>query len=307
MKTRIFLISLLFSAYLFGQSYQYKWITLYNTNPGKVMCFSPSSVGNRYASTALVKELKYRWGFNYHYWGNFKNATYYSRILDAGYDLQHIVIFIEPIFDTSSSIRNDNGGRNYPEVIGLQSNLVDQYPGAFAYMVDEPAYHNYYLDWLHTLKTKILTTSPISKYVITAFDEDGGTYDIMNDSYIYPNEIVCDAYGNDCFSEHCVTGEWDDFKDQYSTRFNYAWLATHRNLSGYQYYLPYAKNKGLKGVWLWQFNDSAPDDANIDQFAYYASQNGYLTFCGYQYVRDKIVDGFVTERQFVGPIYSSPF
>lgn len=289
MKKKIFLICLFFSAYLMGQpNYQYKWIPLYNTNPNKIMVFNPSKDGIlRYSSIALIKELRYRWGLNYHYWGNFKDTTYFNRIISAGYDLQHIIIFIEPL-------------KNNGTVYGLQSSLVSVYPHAFAYMVDEPAYNNYQTSWLVDVRDTIDAVSPESKYIITSFNNSRSTYNIMNNSRIYPDEIVCDRYDNTTIGIF-----WSILRSQYSSRFNYVWLATHRNLSTYSKYIHLASQMGL-GVWLWQFNDPVPDDANIDQFAYYASLNGFLTFDGYQYVRDRIVDGIVTQRQFVGPIYSRP-
>jgi hypothetical protein len=99
--------------------------------------------------------------------------------------------------------------------------------------------------------------------------------------------------------------DWTEMKDLFGNKFSLTWTSAYNDLSEYNQLLGHAKNLGLTGIWLYQYNEGVEaDDNNINSFCLAAVSGGFLN-ANYQQVRDCYIDGIFTNSQFVGPPYSS--
>lgn len=284
----IFLI--LFTGEKFSQnvSYVYSWYKYYEPVKGKIVGIWAHP--DRWADIQRLKDLKYRWGFNYITFGPQYSHDKFNMAKQVGYSPSTNIMIV---------LHQDY----YPE--------ATQYEKCWAYYLDEPADKQIPFDKVQTMRTFFKTYSPNSPFIISGYKRNSDLINYTNSladkvlfsSYIHWREVwgvwVSWPLNPD------QRDDWTDMRNLFGNKFSMTWINAYQDLSEYNQLLGHASNLGLEGIWLFQI-DTGPeaDDNNINSFCTAAVVGGYL-YPNYQQVRDCFIDGAFVSRQFVGPPYLS--
>jgi hypothetical protein len=288
----IFSLLILFMGELLSQNitYTYSWYKYYTPVEGKIIGIWPHL--NRWYDIEKLKELKYRWGFNYILFWEGLGQDELNRAKQIGYSPStNIMRIVEP--------------ENYQ--------AAGQYEQCWAYYVDEPADRQIPFTTVQTMKSWLNANFPIAPFIISGYKRNSDLINYTNSladivlfsSYVHWREVFGIWVSWPVNPDQ--RDDWTDMKNLFGNKFSMTWISAYSDLSEYEQLFGHAANLGLKGIWLYHYNvDLAADDDNdnINSFCEAAVNGGYLTV-DYQQVRDSYVNGVFTERQYVGPPYSS--
>lgn len=293
MKSKTILINItlfvLCSPHSFSQeaTYEFNWLKYYEAAEGKAVGIWPH--WNRWLEIERVKDLHYYKGFNYIFAYPDTNPPVYNNILAAGYEPSKIMVKIDY-----------EGKYTYP--------ATANFPQSWAYYVDEPADRNFPYTWLSEVKNFINTNFPGSRFAISGYKRNsqlvnygGLADDVMFSSYKHWWTIL-GIWVSCCPEDPDQRPDWSDMKNIFGNKFSMTWIGAHKDLNEYPQLLAYAKNLGLQSVWLYQHDEVWDDDNNIEQFLHNAALNGFMKVF-YRQVRDKIQNGQLISRQFLGQVY----
>jgi hypothetical protein len=271
-------------------TYTYSWYKYYTPIDGKVVGIWPNE--NRWNDIEKLKELKYRWGFNYILFWTGLGQNKFNMAKQIGYS---------PSTNIMRIVETDN----YLD--------ATQYDRCWAYYLDEPSDRQIPFGTVQTMKSWLKTSFPNSPFVISGYKRNS---DLINYTNSFADIVLFSAYIHwrqflGIWTSWPVDtdqrGDWTDMKNLFGNKFSMTWVSAYDDLSEYNQLLGHAENLGLDGIWLYYY-DSNPattdDNENINSFCEAAVNNGFLT-ANYQQVRDTYVDGVFIERQSVGPSYSS--
>lgn len=269
-------------------TYTYSWYKYYTPVNGKIIGIWPHP--DRYNDISRLKELKYKWGFSYVvYWFPMGNNAF-NLLKQVGYD-------------PGTNIMMNVEGSDYTNAA--------QYDKCWGYFLDEPEYKNISLSTVQTIKSWLNTNFPNVPFLSSGYKRDSYLKDL---TYNIADQVLFSAYIHwwevlGAWISWPVNpdqrDDWTDMKNLFGSKFTMTWISANQDLSEYNVLIGHALNLGLTGLWLYNDpNSPEVDDNNLETFCSNAADRGYLT-ANYQQVRDTYVDGVFTERQFVGPVYSS--
>ena len=288
----IILLFIVISAYgkIFPQSvtYVYNWYKYYEPVEGKIIGIWPHI--NRWNDIQKLKDLKYRWGFNYITFWPGLGPDKFDMIKQIGYSPSKNVMMIVEVDNFSNAA---------------------QYNNCWGYYLDEPADRNIPFNSVLTMKNWLKSKFPNALFIISGYKRNS---DLINYTNLLADKVLFSAYIHwRKFLWFWVSwpintdqrDDWTDMKKLFGNKFSMTWISAYSDLSEYGQLLGHAKNIGLEGVWLYQYSEGTEaDDNNINSFCNAAANNGFLK-PKYQQVRDSFVNGDFVSRQFVGPPYSS--
>lgn len=239
--------------------YIYYWeLERYETVPGKIVGIWPTV--RRWGTVSKLSELKNKWGFNYiaATLGWYPTFSPYVNAIAAGYQDTNIMgIGLDP-YDAA------------------YVTAVNSRPPLWGYYMDEPiTNHGVGAQVMMELASDFfLVNYPNSLFMSGETNTDYG-------SYIYHtiDKIFCTRYGRyGDLGDPDQRPLWDQFKQTFGTKFSMTWIAAHKDLSEYNDLLGHARNIGLNGVWLYQYQDSTDtySNDNISSFSYNAWMKGWL-------------------------------
>ena len=275
---------------LFSQNvtYVYNWFKYYEPVEGKIVGIWPHI--NRWNDIQKLKELKYRWGFNYiTFWPGLGHDKF-DMAKQEGYSPS---INMMMLLETSNYLDTKN------------------YDNFWAYYIDEPADRRIPFNTVQTMKIWLKNNFPNSLFVISGYKRD--SY-LINYTNLLADKVLFSAYIHwwkvfgwwvSWPTNTDQRGDWTDMKNLFGNKFSMTWISANNDMSEYGQLLNHAKNLGLQGIWLYQYSDGPEaDDNNLNSFCAAAANSGFLNI-KYQQVRDSYVNGVFTNRQFVGPSYTS--
>jgi hypothetical protein len=286
----MFLFLLLLNGEIFPQntSYVYSWYKYYEPVEGKIIGIWPHL--NRWNDIQKLKDLKYRWGFNYITFWTGLGHDKFNMANQIGYSpATNIMYLLEPDYYLDAA----------------------QFENCWAYYLDEPSERKIPFNKALTMKTWLKNNFPKSLFVTSGYKRNS---DLINYTNALADKILFSAYIHwwkflGIWISWPVNtdqrGDWTDMKNLFGNKFSMTWISANSDLSEYNQLLGHAKNLGLQGIWLYQYSEGPEaDDNNINTFCNAAAYSGFLQ-TKYQQVRDRYIDGVFADRQFVGPSYSS--
>lgn len=284
------LIIVLSTGQTFSQntSYVYSWYKYYEQVEGKIIGIWPHT--NRWSNIQKLKDLKYRWGFNYIAFWDDLGRDKFNMAKQAGYSpSKNIMRIIQPW--------------DYLDAV--------QYDTCWAYYLDEPADRKIPFNTVQTMQKWLKTNFHNSLFIISGYKRNS---DLINYTNSFADIVLFSSYQHwwKVFSfwvpwpvNTDQRSDWTDMKNLFGNKFSMTWVSANSDLTEYGQLLGHARNLGLKGVWLYQFSEGPEaDDNNINSFCNAAVNGGFLK-AKYQQVRDRYINGAFADRQFVGPAYSS--
>ena len=286
----VFSLLILFMGELLSQNitYTYSWYKYYNPVEGKIIGIWPHP--DRYNDISRLKELKYKWGFKYLvFWFPMGNNGF-NLLKQAGYEPE-------------TNIMTNVEGSDYTNAV--------QYDKCLGYFLDEPEYKDISLTTVQTIKIWFNTNFPNVPFISSGYKRNSYLKDLTNNivdqvlfsSYIHWWEVLGVWISWPVNPDQ--RDDWTDMKNLFGSKFTMTWVSANQDLSEYNDLIGHAANLGLTGLWLYNDpNSPEVDDNNLETFCSNAANRGYLTV-NYQQVRDSYVNGVFTERQYVGPPYSS--
>lgn len=266
------------------------WTKFYEVNENKIIGIWPHD--RRYDSVERLKELRYKWGYNYALLAMNKGMLHYNMLIDAGFDSLKIV----------RQINQDN----YVEVI-------ESVPAMWAYYIDEPSDRgdNFYL-W-EMGKNWINDNYPNAKIIISGYKRNNTLkeyVDELSDNVMFSSYkhwwnilgIWVPAYPEDPDQRK----DWKDMKDRFGDKFAFSWVGAHRDEKEYDDLLGKAENLYLDGVFLYQLqpHEAEVTDANLEKFSAAASNHNYLKTY-FQQTRNYFQDGVLVDTKNLGFPYLS--
>ena len=273
---------------LFPQNvtYVYNWYKYYEPVEGKIVGIWPP--GGIWNDIQLVKDVKYRWGFNY--------ITFWP-----GLELDKFNMAKQVGYLPSTSMM----------MIIEQSNYLDvaQYEECWAYYLDEPADRNIPFNTVQTMKVWLKTDYPNAPFIISGYKRNS---DLIHYTNLLADKVLFSSYIHwwkflGLWTSWPINidqrSDWTDMKNLFSNKFSMTWISKNDDLSEYIQLLNHAKNQGLEGIWLYHYSPDLVDEDNVNSFCEAAVSGGFLG-ANYQQVRDCYIDGDFASRQFVGPSYS---
>jgi hypothetical protein len=277
------------STELFSQNitYKYEWYKYYEPVEGKILGTLPHE--SRWNDIQKLKELKYRWGFNFILFsiGNGTNRLVIAK--QIGYlPSKNIVMSIEPNFYLEAA----------------------QYEECWGYYLDEPADRQIPFNTVQSMKSWLKTNFPNAPFIISGYKRNS---DLINYTNSLADQVLFSSYIHwwkflgvwvSWPTNTDQRSDWTDMKNLFGNRFSMTWISAEEDMSEYNQLLGHANNLGLEGIWLYQSNiGTEVDENNFTKFCDAAVSYRYLTE-NYQQVRDSYIDGNFVSRQFVGPFYS---
>jgi hypothetical protein len=277
---------------LFSQdvSYVYGWYKYYEPVEEKIVGIWPP--GGIWNDIQLVKELKYRWGFNYILFWSGLGIDKFNMAEQVGYlPLLSIMRIVEP--------------DNYLD--------VTEYDECWGYFLDEPADRPIPFSIVQNVKEYIKTNFPNAPFIISGYKRNS---DLINYTNLLADKVLFSSYKHwvHLYGDIWIPttnpdqrSDWTDMKNLFENKFSTTWVSANDDLSEYNRLLSHAQNLGLDGIWLYHYSPGLVDEDNVNSFCNAAVNSGFLR-ANYQQVRDRYVDGVFASRQFVGRSYSSiPF
>jgi len=289
-KIFLLLLLILFASKLFAQnvSYVYSWYKYYEPVEGKIVGIWPHL--NKWNDIQKLKDLKYKWGFNYiAFWPGLGHDKF-DMIKQTGYSPStNIMVLLEV--------------SNYHDAA--------QYEKCWGYYIDEPADRKIPFYSVLTMKNWLKSNFPNSPFIISGYKRNSDLINYTNslaDKVLFSSYIHWRKFLGIWISWPINTdqrSDWTDMKNLFGNKFSMTLISANDDLSEYNQLLGHAKNLGLTGVWLYQYSEGIEaNDDNINSFCNAAANNGFLS-AKFQQVRDRYISGIFAGRQFVGPIYSS--
>lgn len=283
---------LLFLIYSVGEifpqnvAYVYNWYKYYEPIEGKIVGILPHE--NKWNDIEKLKELKYRWGFNYIIFWTGLGHDKFNMAKQVGYlPSLSIMRIVEPV--------------DYLDAV--------QYDECWAYYLDEPADRNVPFNTVQTMKAWLKTCFPNASFIISGYKRN---FNLINYTNLLSDKVLFSSY----IHWRNILGvwiswpvdtdqrsDWTDMKNLFGNKFSMTWTSANSDLSEYNQLLGHALNLGLEGVWLYSLGQEA-DDNNFNSFCVAAVNSGFLN-ANYQQVRDCFIDGVFVSRQFVGSPYSA--
>jgi len=268
---------------LFPQNvnYVYNWYKYYEPVEGKIVGIWPHE--NRWTDIEKLKELKYRWGFNYIFFHTGLGQNKFNMAKQIGYT---------PLTNIMTNV-----------------DYADQYEECWAYYFDEPADRSIPFNTVQTVKDWIKSYFPNAPFVISGYKRNS---DLINYTNLLADKVLFSSYihwwkflgiWTSWPTNTDQRDDWTDMKNLFGNKFSMTWVSTNNDLSEYGQLLGHAQNLGLAGIWLYGLEQEA-DDNNLNSFCNAAVNCGFLS-TKYQQVRDCYINGVFANRQFVGPVYSS--
>ena len=288
--SRLFFIHLFFSSMLLSQtSVEYDWTKYYDPINNKIIGIWPHDI--RYSDLSLLKELKYRWGFNNILLQEKRGFEDYKMILKAGYDSSKIMRHL---------------------TMDTYQKKVNEVPEMWAYYIDEPADRGENLTVWTSITDWIRNKYPNTQIVISGYKRDSFLKDFVNtiaDHVMYSSYKHWWQVFGIWFSwpeNPDQRSSWIDMKNIFGSKFSLTWVGAHKDLLEYDNLLGKAKDLGLNGVFLFQHrpHEEEVNDNNLESFSDAASKYGFLNKL-YQQVRNLYMDGAFINKKFVGPTYLS--
>lgn len=268
-----------------------KWEKYFTADENKVIGIWAH--GERASNIRLLKDLKYKWGFNFIVSIPTDNPPWLQNVMEAGFDSNHVMMQIQP-----------TGELTYDKIVN--------YPRVWGYYIDEPADRGYSESSMAAARNAVQTYSPNSKFVISGYKRNDLFKHYANN---YSDLVYFSSYKHwwkifGIWTSCCPVDtdqrpDWSNMQGLFSGKFNATWIGAHQDMSEYPNLLGHAKNLGLNGVWFYQVEEPDHDFGNTLLFCEAAAANGFMT-TEYQQVRYKYSDGQLVSRQFVGPMYSGP-
>lgn len=270
-------------------SYQYTWTKYYVANEGKIIGVWPHN--NRYTEISKLKELKYRWGFNF--------LVFYS-----GYNLAKFQMARE-VFPPDENIMM--------QILFEDYGRTAMFDSCWAYYLDEPADRNYGFNSVQLIKNWYSAAYPNSPFVISGYKRNSN---LINFTNAFADKTTFSAYKHwwellfwwvSCCPENPdQRSDWTDMQNLFGSKFTTTWISSQFDQAEYPQLLGHAKNLGLEGVWLYALEpyDNEADDVNLESFSNAAANNNFLT-AFYRQARDIYIDENFSLRQYVGPSYES--
>lgn len=269
-------------------TYIYSWYKYYEPVDGKIIGIWPHK--NRWNFQKL-KELKYRWGFNYiTFWPLLYGRDKFDTLKQLGYNPLTNMMMILQIGNFQDAAKYEN---------------------CWGYFLDEPSDRRIPFHSVQNMRTWLKKKFPTGLFIISGYKRNS---DFINYTNSFADIVTFSAY----IHWRKVLGiwiswpintdqrsDWTDMKNLFGNKFSMTWVSANNDLSEYSRLLGHAKNLDLKGVWLYQWSDGPEaDDNNINSFCNAAASNGFLK-SKFQQIRGQYVNGILTKRQLVGPSYSS--
>ncbi len=284
------LFLILFSGKTLSQNvtYVYSWYKYYEPVEGKIVGIWPHE--NKWNDIQKLKDLKYRWGFNYILFWTGLGHDKFNMAKEAGYN-------------PSTNIMRIVETNNYLD--------TKNYDACWAYYFDEPADRKIPFYTVQSIKIWLKNNFKNSLFITSGYKRNSDLINYTNliaDKVLFSSYIHWRKFLGLWISWPVNTdqrSDWTDMKNLFHNKFSMTWVSAYKDLSEYSQLLGYAKNLGLQGIWLYQYNIGAEaDDNNINSLCNAAVNNGFLR-AKYQQTRDRYVDGVFVSRQFIGSPYSS--
>ncbi len=268
------------------------WFKYFQAKENKIVGIWPHN--NRWTNFQKLKEIKYRWGFNFLL--VYPREDHFNLAATIGYPPSKIMVKLKPT--------------NYTN--------AEDVPPSWAYYFDEVADENHPIDDFAQVENWFDQNYPDSKVVISGYKRNNTLIDYINR---YADEAMFSSYKHwwsifgfvwvSCCPENPdQRGDWTAMRSLFGSKFSMTWLGAHRDLNEYEDLMGHAKNIGLAGVWLYQLQpDPVIDggeevpDSNIDRFCEAATTNGFMNRY-FQQVRKVYRNGILIKEQFVGSSYS---
>jgi hypothetical protein len=269
-------------------NYQYNWYKYYTPVEGKIIGIWPHL--SRWNNIERLKELKYRWGFNFLAFWSWLGKDIFENAKQLGFNPStNIMRIVEP--------------DNYQDAI--------EFNQCWAYYLDEPADRGIPFTMVSIMKDWLKTNFANSLFVISGYKRNSDLINYVNaladkvlfSSYVHWWEIL--GYWVSWPEDPDQRSDWTDMKNLFGSKFSLTWINANKDLSEYEGLVGHAANLGQNGIWFYEYDpETEVDDNNFERFANACTTRDFLR-ANYQQVRDLYSDGNFISRQFVGPSYSS--
>jgi hypothetical protein len=257
----------------------YEWKDYFEPVPGKIVGIWPT--WSRWETVDKLKELKYKFGFDYLLL--YPGVPYsYDNAINAGYTNNKIMFKI-----------------GYDEHTNWE--LVYNYQPIFAYYFDEPLYHGVPFVTYRDLCQTLHNFSPSTLNIFGEWD----AYDQLDEFAAVADKIMCSGFDNNTlWVDPDQRSLWTSFRNVFGTKFNMTWIGAHKDESDYGELCGHASNIGLTGIWLFQTLESNDANSNIYNFCTAAWNAGYL-LKKYQMLHNEYINGVLIKKQNWGPLWST--
>ena len=218
---------------------------------------------NKLRSPEKLNELKDRYGFNYILIAAPYGEEWLSSVRKSNYDFDHVM---KQLYYGDLMNRPDWFWKN-----------VEETGKVWAYYFDEPISRKFPFFGIVNLMISLIEKGyyPHAQFVVGELDERKAIrFDNLAEVFMYSGYGTRGKLGLD------QKEYWNTWRNYVGPKFSQVWISTVEDSLEYRTLLQTAKEMGMTGVWLYQYEplpaEGETSDANLRKFCEAAAEYGYL-------------------------------